>query len=103
MPVYWYALRCKPRKEDVVWRQVRNQGFEAFYPLLRIQPVNPRSRKYRPYFPGYLFVRVDISEVGLSTFQWMPHAIGLVVFGDEAAVVPEYLIQAIQRRVEEIS
>jgi transcriptional antiterminator RfaH len=33
----------------------------------------------------------------------MPHAIGLVVFGDEAAIVPDYLIQAIQRRVEEIS
>jgi transcriptional antiterminator RfaH len=103
MSEQWYALRCKPRKEDVVWRQVRTQGFESFYPLLRVQPVNPRSRKYRPYFPGYLFVRVDISEVGISTFQWMPHAIGLVVFGDEAAVVPEYLIQAIQRRVEEIS
>ena len=103
MAVHWYALRCKPRKEDVVWRQVRTQGFEAFYPLLRVQPVNPRSRKHRPYFPGYLFVRADISEVGLSTFQWMPHAIGLVVFGDEAAIVPENLIHAIQRRVEEIS
>ena len=103
MAVNWYALRCKPRKEDIVWRQVRSQGFESYYPLLRVQPVNPRSRKVRPYFPGYLFVRVDISEVGLSTFQWMPHAIGLVVFGEEAAIVPDYLIQAIQRRVEEIS
>ena len=103
MAVNWYALRCKPRKEDIVWRQVRSQGFESFYPLLRVQPVNPRSRKYRPYFPGYLFVRVDISEVGISTFQWMPHAIGLVVFGEEAAIVPDYLIQAIQHRVEEIS
>lgn len=99
----WYALRCKPRKEDVVWRQLRSQGFESYYPLLRVQPVNPRASKYRPYFPGYMFVRANLSEVGMSTFQWMPHAIGLVSFGEEAAVVPENLIQAIRRRVEEIA
>lgn len=99
----WYALRCKPRKEEVVWRQVRTQGFDAFYPRLKVQPVNPRSSKWRPYFPGYMFVRANIEEVGLSTFQWMPHAIGLVTFGEEAAVVPENLIQAIKRRVDEIA
>jgi transcriptional antiterminator RfaH len=99
----WYALRCKPRKEDIVWRQVRSQGFESYYPLLKVQPVNPRASKYRPYFPGYMFVRANLAEVGMSTFQWMPHAIGLVTFGEEAAVVPENLIQAIRRRVEEIA
>lgn len=103
MAIQWYALRCKPRKEDVVWRQVRTQGFESFYPRLRVNPVNPRSRKFHPYFPGYMFVRADIEEVGLSTFKWMPHAIGLVTFGEEAAVVPDNLIYAIQRRVDEIS
>lgn len=103
MTNYWYALRSKPRKEEVVWRQARNQGIEVFYPRLRVQPVNPRSRKVRSYFPGYMFVQVDIDEIGLSTFRWMPHAIGLVCFGDEPAIVPENLIHAIMRRVEEIA
>jgi transcriptional antiterminator RfaH len=102
MALHWYALRSKPRKEDVVWKQVREQGFEVFYPRLRVQPVNPRSRKIKPYFPGYLFVRVDIEAVGLSTFQWMPHSTGLVSFGGEPSPVPDNLIYAIQRRVEEI-
>jgi transcription antitermination factor NusG len=99
----WYALRSKPRKEDVVWRQVVNQGYEAFYPRLRVQPVNPRSRKLRPYFPGYLFVKVDLEEAGLSIFQWMPHAIGLVSFGGEPASVPPNLIGEIRKRVSEIN
>jgi len=99
----WYALRSKPRKEEVVWRQVRTQGFDAFYPRLRVQPVNPRSRIWRPYFPGYLFVKADINDVGLSAFQWMPHALGLVSFGDEPAIVPDNLIFAIQKRVDEIA
>jgi transcriptional antiterminator RfaH len=102
MAQHWYALRSKPRKEDVVWRQVRDRGIEVFYPRMRVQPVNPRARKIRPYFPGYMFVQVDLDQTGLSVFQWMPHASGLVLFGGEAALVPDNLIFAIRRRVEEI-
>ena len=103
MSSQWYALRCKPRKEEVVWKQVRDQGHEVFYPRLRVNPVNPRSRKIKPYFPGYLFLRVDIDLLGYSAFNWMPHTVGLVSFGGEPASVPENLIFAIRQRVEEIS
>jgi transcription antitermination factor NusG len=102
MPELWYALRSKPRKEDVVWKQVHQRGYEVFYPRLRINPVNPRSRKFRPYFPGYLFVRTDLQQAGLSTFQWLPHTTGLVSFGGEPAIVPDNLIFAIKRRIDEI-
>ena len=103
MALHWYALRSKPRKEDVVWRQLRTQGIEVYYPMLRVQPVNPRSKKVRPYFPGYMFIQTDIEIVGRSTFQWMPFAMGLVSFGDEPAIVPENLVYAIRKRVEEIT
>ena len=103
MAKQWYALRSKPRKEEIVWRQSVNQGYEVFYPRLKVQPVNPRSRKLVPYFPGYMFVNVDVDSVGRSLFQWMPHAIGLVTFGDEPAIVPDHLIYAIQHRVNEIA
>jgi len=103
MATYWYALRSKARKEEVVWRQVRTQGYEVFCPRLKVQPVNPRARKMKPYFPGYMFVYVDIDQVGLSAFQWMPHSMGLVCFGDEPAIVPDNLVYAIRRRIDEIS
>ena len=103
MSANWYALRSKARKEEVVWRQVRTAGFDVFYPRLKVQPVNPRARKLKAYFPGYMFVRVNIEQVGLSAFQWMPHAMGLVCFGDEPAIVPDNLIHAIRTRVYEIS
>lgn len=99
----WYALRSKPRKEEAAWRQAQNQGFEVFYPRLRVNPVNPRARKLRPYFPGYLFVQADLDVVGLSAFQWMPHTLGLVSFGGQPAEVPDSLLVAIRRRVEEIN
>jgi transcriptional antiterminator RfaH len=103
MALHWYALRSKPRKEEIVWKQVNERGFEVFYPRLRVNPVNPRSRKYRPYFPGYLFIRVDIEAVGLSALQWIPHTAGLVNFGGEPAPVPDNLLHAISQRVNEIA
>ncbi len=99
----WYALRSKPRKEEVLWQQLLAREIEVFFPRVRVHPVNPRSRKLRPYFPGYMFVQVDIEQVGLSKFNWMPFAIGLVSFDGEPATVPDSLIFEVRKRVEEIA
>lgn len=103
MPESWYALRSKPRKEEVLWKQLLAREIEVFFPRMRVHPVNPRSRKLRPYFPGYLFVQVDLEAVGSSKFNWMPFAIGLVSFDGEPAVVPEGLINEVRNRVDEIA
>src|SRR4030065_1632094 len=103
MTQQWYALRSKPRKEDIVWKHVHDRGYEVFFPRIRVHPVNPRSRKVKPYFPGYIFVRLDLEMLGNSVIQWMPHTVGLVSFGGEPAPVPDHLIHAIRRRVEEIA
>lgn len=103
MSEVWYALRSKPRKEEIVWQQALSHGFKVYYPQLRVHPVNPRSRKLVPYFPGYLFVLADLEKVGQSIFQWMPHTLGLVGFGGEPAAVPEHLIAALEKRVGEIN
>ncbi|MBP1693011.1 MAG: putative RfaH family transcriptional regulator [Chloroflexi bacterium] len=103
MPQLWYALRSKPRKEDIVWRQLRSEGFEVFYPRIRVNPVNPRSRKIKPYFPGYMFVSIDLEQTGVSRFQWMPHTLGLVSFGGEPSHVPDNLIIELRKRVTEIA
>lgn len=103
MNLQWYVLRSKPNKEMILWRELTVRGFECFYPHLRVKPVNPRSRRVRSYFPGYLFLHANIDQVGASMFQWMPFSNGLVTFGDTPATVPEGLIQAVRRHVEEIN
>lgn len=103
MPFLWYAIQSHPNKEDFLWNQLHSHEIEVFYPRVRVQTVNPRARKIKPYFPGYMFVHIDLEALGISTLQWMPHARGLVAFGGEPAVVPEPLIHAIRRRVGEIS
>jgi transcriptional antiterminator RfaH len=95
----WYALRSKPRREESLWQEVRRRGFSTYYPRLRVRPVNPRARKAHPYFPGYLFVQADLAAVGLVEVRWMPHALGLVCFGDDVATVSPALVHAIWKRV----
>lgn len=99
----WYALRSKPNKEDFLASQLQANGFVIYYPRLRVSVVNPRARKVRPYFPGYLFVHVDLTVVNLSDLKWMPGGTGLVSFGGEPSPVPESLIGALQKRVDELN
>jgi transcriptional antiterminator RfaH len=95
----WYALQSKPCKEEALWKHLESRGVDAFYPFLSVKPVNPRARKRRPFYPGYLFVRADLQAFGLQAFRGMPHAKGIVCFGSEPAPVPEAVIQGIRRRL----
>lgn len=103
MALSWYVLRSKPRKEDFLFSQLCVQDIEAFYPKIRVQPVNPRARKSKPLFPGYLFIHVDLEQETLSKLKWMPGAIGVVSFGKKPAWVPDSLVNTIKKQVETIN
>jgi transcription antitermination factor NusG len=103
MTAQWYTYNSHPNKEEALWRQLQTNEINCYYPQLKVRPVNPRSRKIRPYFPGYLFIHADLEVVGISTLQYMPYSKGLVSFGGEIAVVPETLITSIKQRVDQIN
>lgn len=99
----WYVLSCLPRKERVIYHQLHDRGFEVYYPYLIIKTPNPNILKIEPFFPGYLFVNVDLEHVAPSTFQWMPLTEGLVCLAENPAFVPNHIIQAINRNVWKIN
>jgi transcription antitermination factor NusG len=103
MAPYWYVLHSKPHKEDFLAEQLELRRIQIYAPRIRVQVVNPRARRIRPYFPGYIFVRVDMSELGLSELQYVPGSAGLIAFGGTPAYVPDGLISAIRHRVDEIN
>lgn len=96
----WYVLQSKPQKETLLYEQLCLREIEAYYPCIRVKPVNPRARKIKSYFPGYMFVHVDLDLLGISPLQWIPGAVGLVNFGGEPATVNESILQAIRWRIE---
>ena len=99
----WYVVHSKPRSEEILWRQYCLRNIESYYPFISVKPVNPRSRKTQPYFPGYLFVHVDLGVVGISALEYVPGAAGLVSFADEPASVPDSLISTIRQRLDDLA
>jgi transcription antitermination factor NusG len=99
---HWHVIRSKPNKEDSLARYLTLQGHPLFYPQFPANPVNPRARKVKPYFPGYMFLRADLAQVGESAFQYVPFSAGLVRLGGEPAVVHETVIGRLQDRMAEI-
>ena len=101
--VRWYVMHSKPQKEALLRERLRIQRIEVYLPSIRVQPVNPRARKVQPFFPGYLFVHVDLEHIPISELRGIPGSIGIVSYGGEPAYVGEALIHALQKQVEEIN
>ena len=103
MTAQWYALQSKPMKEFLLFEQLNLRCIESYFPYIRVRPVNPRARKLRAYFPGYVFGRLDLEQTSISTLQWIPGTLGIVSFDGVPSYVPDNLIGAIRRRVDEIN
>jgi transcriptional antiterminator RfaH len=98
----WYALHAKPHKERQVAQHLRQRKLEVYLPLVRVNPVNPRSARIRPYFPCYLFVKADLQAIGLGALQWTPGLRRLVEFDGQPAVVPNQFVHELQRRLAQV-
>lgn len=99
----WYVLQSKINKEEFVLQQLHHRNITAYFPYIKAQPVNPRSRKIKPYFPGYLFVSINLELVGASALQWIPGTIGLVNFGGEVASVSDEFLQPVRDHLDQFN
>ena len=99
----WYVLCTKLNKEEILLRQLQSQGYDIFYPRYFTANGSTGRLQIRAYFPGYLFIRLDLNDVNSATFQWMPNSEGLVRFENRPAYVPDNLIEAIKRHVDKLN
>lgn len=99
MSANWYVLSIKAHKEQPVHQYLESNQIKAYLPTMRVKPVNPRSRTTRPFFPGYMFVNIDLDREGENRLRWIPGTRGLVRFGNHPAIVPENLIAELRKRV----
>ncbi len=103
MRASWYVLHSKPNREDFLHSQLLCRNLKVFYPRLSVNPVNPRARRVKPFFPGYLFVNVNLEEYSLSRLCYIPGANRLISFDNEPAVVPDEIITSIEKNVQRIN
>jgi transcriptional antiterminator RfaH len=60
----WYALKVKPRQDDLAHRHLLNQDYEIYRPM--VARARPRRQKMlireESLFPGYMFIRLSRAE-----------------------------------------
>jgi transcription elongation factor/antiterminator RfaH len=97
----WYALHTKPNSESQVAITLQQHGIETYLPEVEA-PENRQPRKTRPFFPCYLFMKIDFQEIDLSLVKWTPGLRRVVAFDDRPTPVPEAMITFIRHQLGEI-
>ena len=93
----WIAVATHPNAEGRAVQNLKRQGYECYCPCTRVVRRHARRSETveRPFFPGYLFVRLDRTRD-----QWRPimHSRGVrtvVRFGERLGIVPQGVIESL--------
>ena len=97
----WYALHTKPRVERRVAMTLQQRGVETFLPEATVLTSNQKRRK-TPFFPGYLFMRVDLATDNPALWQWTPGLRHIVAFGSWPVPIPDEVINLIEVKLREL-
>ncbi len=97
----WYALFTKPRRELQVGEILGEKGIETYVPMIQVRQRGRMLEK--PFFPRYMFVRLDFDHVGLSDVQWTPGLTRIVSLGNGPTPVPDDIIDRLKEQLEQIA
>jgi transcriptional antiterminator RfaH len=100
---HWHLLHTKPHHERQVAVLLHQRGLEVYLPLFWPPRVNPRTARERPYFPRYLFARLDLQRIEMGILRWSPGLSGVLQFGHEPATVSDGFVSELQQRLKQVS
>lgn len=99
---HWYTLHTRPNAEYQVAAVLRQRQLEVFLPEIEVARERSERGQRQPFFPCYLFTRIDLDTVGFSTVQWTPGLRRVVAFDGLPSPVPDRLIELIQGQLLEL-
>ena len=94
----WHAVLCKPRREALAEANLKNQGYEVFFPRM----VDFRRKAGRwaqvvePLFPRYLFLNAGDGSRSLAPVRSTPGVTDLLRFCGAPALVPPGVVEALR-------
>ena len=97
--VNWYVMQSKPQKENFLFSQLNLHRIESYLPRITKKDHDGHLIS-RSFFPGYVFIHVDISSDESSDLQWIPGSKGVVSFGGQPASVPDQFILQLKEKLE---
>jgi transcriptional antiterminator RfaH len=100
---HWFALYTKPHKEHLVRDFLSAQKVEVYLPEIAVKTRRRDRREKRPFFPHYLFARLDPQDGMIAKLRWTPGLRRIVSMGGRPVPVPDEVVQEIRRRLATIA
>ena len=98
----WLLVYTKAQEEQKAKRNLQNQGFEIFLPLIAVTRSNqPKSKTLKAMFPRYLFVRINTELDKWNRIKSTRGVSHLVVFGQRVAEIPNQMIVYLKSKADE--
>ncbi len=94
----WYALHTKPYSERKVAVRLDRHDIETYVPETKSDAKRANGRRI-PFFPGYMFINLDMQEANPSRWRYTPGVRYIVSYGDKPIAVSEELIRTIQKQL----
>ena len=98
----WFLVYTKAREEKRANKNLQNQGFETFLPMIAYEKISqPKSISLETMFPRYLFIKIDAEKDNWAHIKSTRGVSHLVVFGDKFAEVPNSVVAFLKTRVDD--
>jgi transcriptional antiterminator RfaH len=99
---YWYTLYTKPNSEHCVEAVLRRRGLTTYLPKIA-GPTKRDHKRMNPFFPCYMFARIDFDCVGISCVRWTPGLRRVVAVADKPVPLGDEVINEIRNRLERLN
>jgi len=83
----WYLIKTKPRQENVAIKNLENQEYYTYCPIVKI------NNKHVVLFPGYIFIHLDKKRENWSPIRSTKGVLNFVRFGLNFAQAPDTVIE----------
>ena len=98
----WFLVYTKAREEKRAKKNLENQGFETFLPMVAYEKISqPKSISLEPMFPRYLFTTINAERDNWAHIKSTRGVSHLVMFGDKFAEVPNPVVAFLKTRVDD--
>ena len=96
----WFALYTKPHKEYMVQGLLRSHKVETYLPEIAVAVRRRDRRDKKPFFPHYLFARLDPHSDQMAKVRWTPGLRRVVSAGGQPVPIPDEIVAHIRQRLE---
>jgi len=103
MANFWYVAATQPGKEGAAEVNLQRQGFRSWMPrqIRVVRHARRRVEKSVPFFPGYIFVSMDIECQRWRSVNGTFGVRSLVMEGERPLHCPTGLVEGLQALVDE--